>query len=228
MSNTLLIFKDELRGFAVSWVMIALWVGLPLLSIILYFVLPGGFQMETLPGMKISMTFFIGVLISSLGGTLASIMLAVDIVNEKNRKVYDLFVIRPLKPGSILWAKFMAVVICVSFACLLSLAAGMLVDTIQGVQLGWLSIRTALEAFATCVGVMMISAAGGVIVGAVSPSVLISVLLVLYGTQNLALIPMAPTYFGFPDYLWLMLALTLGVSALIMWGAATIFNKKEF
>ena len=72
-----------------SKVMLALWVGLPGPS-------PSAgrclaeYRLD--PG-----RVFTSLLVGSIGGTLASAMLAVSIINERERHVYDLFVIRPVR-----------------------------------------------------------------------------------------------------------------------------------
>ena len=227
MNSTWIIFKDEINGMARSWVVIGLLIGLPALSIILYYLLPTGSQMQAMPGVEISMTFFVGILVGSLGGTLSAVMLAVDIVNEKNRKVYDLLVIRPIRRADLLWAKFSAIVLLVSLACLLALAAGMVVDALRGNPITGFVMQNAFESWITCVGTMFVSASGGVIAGILSPSVLIAVLFVMYGTQNLTLIPIIPTYFGFPAYFWLSFAVSVALSVGLLYGAGVLFNKKE-
>lgn len=227
MNTTWIIFKDEMNGMARSWVVIGLLIGLPLLSILLFYLLPTSTQVPTIPGVKISMTFFIGILIGSLGGTLSSVMLAVDIVNEKNRRVYDLLVIRPIRRADVLWAKFAAIVLLVSLACLLSLVVGMVIDAFRGTPISEFVVQNAFEAFLACFGTMCVSAAGGVIAGMLSPSVLIAVLFVMYGTQNLTIIPMIPTYFGLPDLLWVSFVASIAISVALMYGAGVIFKKKE-
>jgi len=94
-----LLFLDELKGYAKSKVMIVLWFGLPLLSLLIYFLQP---DTEGLP-----ISFLVGLLVSSIGGTLSGIMLSTSIVSEKNRHVYELFLIRPVKRSSLLLAKFL-------------------------------------------------------------------------------------------------------------------------
>lgn len=227
MRTTWIIFKDEMQGFIRSWVMVTLLIGLPVISILVYFLVPMGQGIEMAPGKLIPMTYFVGLIASGLGGTLAGVMLAVEIVNERNRKVYDLFVIRPLPRGAILWAKFAAVVLCVSFACLLALGAGIIVDLIRGANISWLVIKSALEALETAVGTMMVSAAGGVLVGILSSSVLIAVLLVMYVTQNLTIVPQIPALLGLPDYVWVSFLASIVLSLLIMWGAVFLFKRKE-
>src|SRR5688500_18350570 len=105
-SPTRLMLRDELIGFAKSKVMIVLWVVLPLIAIDGYLLLPD--EITNAAGMGgLSATAFVGFLMSSVAGTVAAPMVAVDIVSERNRKVYELFVIRPIRREVIIWAKFL-------------------------------------------------------------------------------------------------------------------------
>lgn len=106
-----LLFLDELMGYAKSKVMIVLWFGLPLLSFIIHFLQP---DTEGLP-----ISFLVGMVVSSIGGTLSSIMLSTSIVSEKNQHVYELFLIRPVKRSSLLLAKFFSVFLCLIVAVII-------------------------------------------------------------------------------------------------------------
>src|SRR4030042_5579000 len=117
-----LLFVDELRGFYKSKVMIFLWVGLPVMALLFRFISAGS------SGQSIPFTVISALVVSSIGGTLASVMLAVFIINEKNRRVYDLFLIRPLKRRDILLAKFFSVYTCVAIASFIAVLAGMITD----------------------------------------------------------------------------------------------------
>ena len=77
-----LLYVDELRGFYKSKVMIFLWAGLPIIAILFRFV-----QYES-TGQTIPFTVISVLVVSSLAGTLAAVMLTVSIINEKNRHVY--------------------------------------------------------------------------------------------------------------------------------------------
>jgi ABC-2 type transport system permease protein len=94
-----LLFIDEWKGYAKSKVMMVLWFGLPILSFLLQFIDP-----TQLEGMPISL--LVSIVVTSIGGTLSAIMLSTSIVNEKNRHVYELFLIRPVRRSSLLLAKF--------------------------------------------------------------------------------------------------------------------------
>ena len=115
-----ILFWDELRGFVKSKIMFALWIGMPLLAILMHFIQP-----DT-EGMPISV--LTGLLISAMGGALAAVLLSTSIVNESNAKVYDLYLIRPVKRHNILLAKYFAVILNLCIATFLSLGIGLLID----------------------------------------------------------------------------------------------------
>ena len=98
-----LLYVDELRGFYKSKVMLFLWIGLPIVALLFRFV-----QVST-TGQAIPFTVISALVVSSLAGTLAAVMLTVSIINEKNRHVYELFLIRPLKRRDIMLSKFLSV-----------------------------------------------------------------------------------------------------------------------
>ena len=108
-----ILFVDELKGFYKSKVMIVLWVGLPLLSLLFHYIVP---DTEGIP-----ISSIVAIILSSIGGTLGSAMLSTSIASEKIRHVYDLFLIRPVKRTSILLAKFFSVYLCLIIATGISL-----------------------------------------------------------------------------------------------------------
>ena len=95
-----LLFKDELRGFYKSKIMVVLWVGMPLMSILMHFIQPDA------DGMPVS--FLTGLLVASIGGLLAAVMLSTTMVNELGANVYELFLVRPVKRAYILLAKLLS------------------------------------------------------------------------------------------------------------------------
>lgn len=117
-----LLFKDELRGFYKSNVMLVLWIGMPIFALLMNYLNP---DTE-----GISLSILIGLVIASISGTLAAVMLSTSIVGEINRKVYDLFLIRPVKRSHIILAKFCAVYLCLIIATMLSLGVGFVIDQI--------------------------------------------------------------------------------------------------
>lgn len=212
-----LLFRDELNGFYRSRVMLVLWVGLPALSVLLYAASPSG------DGIPVSA--FTGLLVGTLGGVLAAAMLSVSIMSERDAHVFDLFVIRPVKRRDILLAKFLAVYGCVVVAGLLAILLGLAVDR---VAFG----RTAIDAggmatsLVLVLSMMAISCATGVIIGVVSPSVLVAVILVLYGGNQLSAIVVLPVLLLSANPLFPLLP-AFAITAVLLWGAVTLFNRKQ-
>jgi ABC-type transport system involved in multi-copper enzyme maturation permease subunit len=231
MNKTWLLFMDELSGFAKSAVMIGMWVGMPLLGILLYFVLPTQMPMGGggMTGQEFSLpaSTFLALMLSSTGGLLAATLVSIDIVNEKNKKVYDLFLIRPINRGSFMWAKFFAVTFCVTVALAISMFAGILVDVIRGVEISPLMQETILEKFIAGAGVVMISTAAGILIGMLSSTVLMAVMLVWFIGQYVMLIPMLAGMISNDWVQTITLGLTLVLSGLFVYVASMIFKRME-
>jgi hypothetical protein len=222
-SPTMLIVRDELVGFAKSKVMLVLWVVLPALGVLGYFVLPS--QLKSGMGRMLSASAFMALIESSIAGTVAALMVAVDIVSEKNRKVYDLYVIRPIPRRAIILAKFIAVFACVTIACLVSMGAGIAVDAIRGQPV---YLAETVKPFTSLVCVIALSASVGVFFGVTSKTILVAVILILYVGQNLAIVPMLPMYFGIlPNSFWMFIAISVALVALVLWASVGLFKRSE-
>jgi ABC-type transport system involved in multi-copper enzyme maturation permease subunit len=224
-SATQLLVRDELIGFAKSKVMLVLWVVLPLIAMAGYLLLPD--EITSARGMGgLSATAFVGFLMSSVAGTVAALMVAVDIVSERNRKVYELFVIRPMRREVIILAKFVAVFACVTVACVVSLGLGIAVDALRGNMptFGYDFLKELLS----LVGVVAMSCSVGVVFGVMSRTILVAVILILYVGQNLTIVPMLPVYLGWlPNQFWLVMLITAVLTGLLVLGACVMFRRAE-
>jgi len=213
-----LLFKDELNGFYRSKVMLALWVGLPAMALLLYFLV------DDIEGMPI--TVFTGLLVSSIGGLLTSVLIVVNILNEKEKKVYDLFLTRPIRRENLLLAKFAAVFLCVMVASFIAISLAAVLDSAkQGndVQEILMSMKDSLI---ITVSIMAINCSAGVLIGVFSPSVLVGVLLVLFGSNQLSSLVLLPMITGWGE-MWMVGVAAVGISALLLFGAAILFRRKE-
>ena len=56
----------------------------------------------------LSLSQFVVLLIAGLGGTLACVLLATTITGERLHRVYDLFLVRPVRPVEILLSRYLA------------------------------------------------------------------------------------------------------------------------
>jgi len=216
-----LLLKDELRGFYRSKVMIFLWIGLPLMAVL--------FQFWSASTQQVfSFTLLSAVLVSSIGGTLASVMLAVSIINEKNRHVYELFLIRPVKRWNLIAAKFFAVYICIAVASFLAIAMGIGTDYLARGGASGTVLKDTLQSVSISMSMMAVSSAAGVLIGVASPSVLVGAILVIYGGNQISAIPMIPTILNVGNASLFTMSSGILISTVLLILAALIFNKKQF
>jgi ABC-2 type transport system permease protein len=215
-----LLFVDELRGYAKSKVMIVLWFGLPILSLLIYFLQP-----DT-EGLQVS--FLVGLLVSSIGGTLSGIMLSTSIVSEKNRHVYELFLIRPVRRSSLLLAKFFAVYMCLVVAVVISLIFGLVIDEFTDGLSKYLLIET-IESLIISISSMAITCSIGIFFGVLVSSVPVAAILSVYLGSQLSSIILLPTFF-IVSLNPVILALTLGISitSIIMTINIYLFSRQQF
>lgn len=213
-----LLLRDELNGFYRSKVMVVLWIGLPLLTVILYVASP---DLGNLP-----VALFTAILVGSLGGTLASAMLAVTIISERERHVYDLFIIRPVRRRDLLISKFLAVYGCVVVAAVLALAVGLLADySVTGHYRGidFQSLESSLVIMAS---MLAISASAGILIGVVSPSPLVAVILVLYGGNQLSTAAILPVLLKVTN-IWFPLLPGVAISLVVLGVSVVVFDRRQ-
>ncbi|UCH89077.1 MAG: hypothetical protein JSV49_00050 [Thermoplasmata archaeon] len=177
-----LLFKDELMGFYKSKVMIFLWIGFPLVMAMLHILTPDTGD--------VPFSIMTAFLVSSLGGTIASVMLVVSIIGEKNNQVYDLFVIRPIKKRNLILSKFLAVFICLVIAISIAIVSGLVIDIFVNGLPSELLIENTIPPFAIALSILAVSCAMGILIGVVSPSILVGVILVIYGGNQVSVLPM--------------------------------------
>ena len=219
--NFILLFYDELRGFYRSKVMIVLWVGLPLLSMIMHFFQP---DTEGLP-----FSILVSIVLSTIGGTLASAMLSTSLASEINQKVYDLFLIRPVKRITILISKFTAVYSCLIIAIIISLSFGLLIDYLTIGDLSELFLITLAESLAISLASIAISCSIGLLFGVTISSVPVAAILSVYIGNQLSALSIIPTLFIEPLNPFLFAAIIgMSVPPVIIAISSLIFLKKDF
>lgn len=216
-----ILFKDEIKGFYLSKIMLVLWVGMPLLSIFMHFLQPDA---EGIP-----ITILVGLLIASLGGVLSSVMLSTTIVSEKNRHVYDLFLIRPVKRFHMMFAKFLAVYSCLGIASLISLGLGMIIDSLTNdIPLNLIMDET-LDAIVMSFAAMAIACSAGILIGILSDSVMIAAILSIYLANQLSMLAILPgIMIENIDTLLFSGIVGVIVSIIILIVIAKVVEKKQF
>lgn len=217
-----LLYRDELLGFYKAKVMIFLWVGLPVIALLFRFV---SFNTS---GQDIAFTLVSAIVVSSIGGTLASVMLAVFLINESNRHVYDLFLIRPLKRRDIILSKFLAIYTCVAIAIFIAVLVGIVTDFATTGALSTTMLQNAGESLATSLSMIAVSCAAGVLIGVASPSVLVGAILVIYGGNQISVIPLIPTLLNLSNAPTFTIIIAVAAAAGLLTGAIALFNRKQF
>jgi len=217
-----LLYVDELRGFYKSKVMLFLWIGLPIISVLFRFV------EYTNTGQTISFTVISALVISSLAGTLAAVMLTISVINEKNRHVYELFLIRPLKRREIILAKFLSVYTCVAIASFIAVFFGMGTDYLTTGALSTEVLNNLGQSLAVSLSMVAVACSVGVLIGVAAPSVLVGAILVIYGGNQISVIPLVPTLLNISDATLFTIGLAALITVLILVVAVGLFDRKQF
>lgn len=217
-----MLFVDELRGFYKSKVMLFLWIGLPVIAVLFRFV-----QTST-TGQDIPFTVISTLVVSSLAGTLASVMLAVSIINEKNKNVYELFLIRPLKRRDLVLAKFLSVYLCVVVASIIAVLVGMTTDYLTAGILSSTILDNTVQSLATSMSMLAVACSAGVLIGVASPSVMVGAILVIYGGNQISVLPIIPTILNISYAALFTIGLSLVVCGLLLALAVVLFERKQF
>ena len=155
-------------------------------------------------------------------------MLAVSIINEKNRHVYELFLIRPLKRRNILFSKYLSVYFCVAIASLISVLVGIVTDFVIGGTLSPAVFDSLGQSLAISFSMIAIACAAGVLIGVASPSVLVGAILVIYGGNQISVIPLLPTLLNTSNAALITVGLAVVTAAALLAGAVVLFERKQF
>ena len=217
-----LLFVDEFRGFYKSKVMLFLWIGLPIVALLFRFVQTGT------TGQSIPFTVISALIVSSLAGTLAAVMLTVSIINEKNRHVYELFLIRPLKRRDIILSKFLSVFTCVAIASLIAIMVGVAADFVTSGALSATVFQDTAKSLAISLSMVAVACSAGVLIGVAAPSVLVGAILVIYGGNQISVIPLVPTLLNLPQADLFTVGLAAVVTITLLLAAVGLFERKQF
>jgi ABC-2 type transport system permease protein len=217
-----LLYVDELRGFYKSKVMLFLWIGLPVVALLFRFI-----QSST-TGQEIPFTVISALVVSSLAGTLAAVMLTVSIINEKNRHVYELFVIRPLNRRDLMIAKFLSVYTCVAVASFIAVLVGVAAHFFTAGTLPATVFNDTAQSLAISLSMVAVACSAGVLIGVASPSVLVGAILVIYGGNQISVIPLVPTLLNLPEANLITVGLAAAVTIILLTVATASFERKQF
>jgi ABC-2 type transport system permease protein len=213
-------YADELSGFARSRVMVVLWVGMPVLALVLHTVQPD-------LGGQMSLTVFSMLVISTMASTIAAAMLSMGIINEKTRGVYALFLVRPVRRRSILLGKFLAVVTCVGVAALLTLVVGLVYDSLRGAAPDAAGLRELAKSAATSLSGIAIASSAATLIGVLAPSIVVGVILVIYGANQLSILGYLPVLLKLQPAWLFAVGIGCVVTVILLTLSVVFFNRKQ-
>jgi ABC-2 type transport system permease protein len=216
-----LLYVDELSGFSRSRAMLVLWVGMPVVALVIHALQPN------LQG-QMSLTVFSTLIVSSISSTISAVMLSVGIIHEKSRGVYALFLVRPVKRRNILLAKFFAVLTCILVAAAITLAVGMAYDWLRGGMPDLAVLVEVGRSAVTAIASIGIASAAGILIGILSPSVIVGAILVIYGANQLSVLGFLPILLGLEPAWLYSLAIGTALSVLLLTVSVALFNRKQF
>jgi ABC-2 type transport system permease protein len=221
-----ILFVDELLGFYKSKLMAILWIGMPLLSFVVHYL--GGSESAGIP-----MSYLTALLVSSVSGTLGSVSLSTSITNEKNRRVYDLFLIRPVKRWEILVSKYVAVYACLILAVALSVFVGVIIDGFTLGSIPGMLVTKTVESLGTCLAGTALACAIGTFFGVLMSSVPAAAILSVYLGNQITSISMIPSLIpgllpGGINPLLISIPFGTVLAAVFMAIALIRFNKMQF
>ena len=225
--NFFLLYFDELKGFYKSKVMLILWLGLPIITIITRII--NLLIAPSIPPELFSVTFLTGTIISAIGGALSAVMLSTSITSEKNKHVYDLFLIRPVKRQSIILSKYFAVITCLFIAIVISYTIGIVIDIFTIALPTLADLIETLESILVNLVLMSAFCSIGIIFGISLENVAASAILSLYIGEQLSTIPMIIYFFTSERLIRFLISTSLGIGMTIAFLVISIlvFNKKE-
>ncbi|NWF96970.1 MAG: ABC transporter permease [Candidatus Thorarchaeota archaeon] len=218
--SLLFLLTDELRGYYRSKTMMALWIGLPAIVLIIKAFNP---EIEELP-----VTMLASLLVTSMGGTLSAVMLATSISAEMKQRVYDLYLIRPVKRVELMLSKYLAVLLCLLVAVAIAVTMGLLWDYSSARFSMDLVIISLRDALVLTMFMLAFSCSVGVFIGLNTDSVLVAAILSIYVGGQMSALPLLMTLF----ITWLDPVVVTGVistaaTALVLAISGLLFERRQ-
>jgi ABC-2 type transport system permease protein len=216
-----ILYADELRGFLKSRVMLILWIGMPVVALVVHALQPD------LQG-QMPLAVFSTLLVSAVSSTIAAVMLSVGIIHERLRGVYALFLVRPVRRSSIVLSKYLAVVSCVAVAAALTIAVGWAWDALAGRAGGAAAAAAIGTSAATGLSTIAITSAAGLLIGIAAPSVLVGVILVIYGANQVSALGFVPVLLKLEPAWAFSLGIGAALAAALLAVSVVLFERKQF
>ena len=89
-------------------------------------------------------------------------------------------------------------------------------------------LESALESIVLTISMMAIASAAGVLIGVISPSVLVGAILVIYGGNQISIVPLLPDMLGLENQLAFSIIFSVAIAVALMVSGIFIFQRKQF
>jgi hypothetical protein len=124
--------------------------------------------------------------------------------------------------------KFSAVYLCIAIASFLALLVGLGLDFVRLGGAPEAVLENSIESMATSFSMMAISSAAGVLIGVLAPSVLAGAILVIYGANQISILPAVPSMLEMSNQLLFTVILGIFFTVLLLLVSIFFFNRKQF
>jgi len=120
------------------------------------------------------------------------------------------------------------VYVCIAIAVSLSLLIGVAIDYYRfgGIPEGML--QNTMDSIIISLAMMGISASAGVLIGVVSPSVLVGAVLVIYGGNQISILPVLPAFLEISNDVLFAIGTGSITTVVLLFIATVLFNRKQF
>jgi ABC-2 type transport system permease protein len=125
-------------------------------------------------------------------------------------------------------AKFFSVYTFVAIASFIAILAGIITDYITTGTLATSVLNNAGQSLVTSLSMIAVSCAAGVLIGVASPSVLVGAILVIYGGNQISVIPLIPTLLNIQEATIFTILLAGAVASALLFAAVALFEGKQF
>lgn len=125
-------------------------------------------------------------------------------------------------------AKFLSVYTCVAIASFIAVFVGMGTDYLTTGTLSSVAVNNLGESLAISLSMVAVSCAAGVLIGVASPSVLVGAILVIYGGNQISVLPLVPTLLNIPYAAPFTIGLAALTATLLLAAAVRLFENKQF
>jgi ABC-2 type transport system permease protein len=117
---------------------------------------------------------------------------------------------------------------CVAIASFIAVFVGMVTDYLTTGALSAIALNNLGQSLAISLSMVAVACAAGVLIGVAAPSVLVGAILVVYGGNQISVLPLVPTLLNISNASLFTIGLAALIAALLLAAAVGLFERKQF